>query len=311
MMRWDWGQVTRRVVAMGVLAAVLLAIPGNTAGVGAQANPDAVRTLAVRFLAPSGSGPNGMPQTVELLPGAVPGDLPLMVPQPPGANLIGSMVRKLGGAPLSWEIALDASGSQDDLLNYYTQQLGGQGWMAPPTRTVGGRGFAPGGQVSASRGTFCRGANGPYLAVSAIPTNGGPTDLRLFITADAASLCGNGGMNGAAPGPLDRLPALMSPAGVTIANPNGYVGANKVTSEAVATAAAAATDLEAAFAAQLTAAGWMRTAGGAGGPVAWSTWMVPGDGNYTGYLSVQEVPGGTTRDLHLSVSSPAAANPTP
>lgn len=299
-----------RLAVIGLLVAVMLLLPGRTEQAGAQANPDAVRTLATRLLVPSVSGPNGMTQSAELLPGAVPGDLPFALPQPPGANLLGSVVRRFGGTPLNWEVLFDSPSSRDDLVNYYAQALAAQGWMAPPARSVGGRGFAPGGQVDATPGTFCRGANGPYLAVSANPTGGGPTDLRVFISAEAGGLC-NAASSGAGAGPFDRVPALAAPAGVAVANPNGFVGASKVTTEAVATTTATAVDLDAAYGAQLAAAGWTKTAGGASGPVAWSTWTVPGDGNFTGYLTVREVPGGNVRDLHLSVASPAAANTMP
>lgn len=301
----DRVRVAGRIGAVGLLAGLLLLI-GQPENAGAQANPDALRTLAVRFLAPPVSGPNGMTQTAELLPGAVPSDLPLMVPVPPGTSLIGSVVRKFGGMSVSWEIALDSPSSQDDLFNFYTQALAPQGFVPPPNRNGGGRGFAPVSGGGAPRGTFCRGANGPYVGVSAAPTGSG-SDLRLFVAGDASGICG-----GATPmsnGPLDRVPALPAPMGVAIANPNGTVGPNRVTVEAVATAAATAVDLDAAYGAQLVAAGWMRTGGNANGPVAWSTYTVPGEGGYTGYLSVREI-GGNVRELFLSVAN-ASANATP
>ncbi len=304
----DKVRVMGRVVAVGLLAGLLLTT-GQAEGVGAQANPDALRVLALRFLAPPVSGPNGMTQTAELLPGAVPGDVPLMIPAPPGTNLIGSMVRKFAGASVSWEIAFDSPSSQDDLLNFYTQALAPQGFVPPPVRTGGGRGFAPvsGNAAGAPRGSFCRSANGPYVAVSAAPTGGGATDLRLFVVGEASGFCG-----GAMPtvgGPVDRVPALAAPAGVAIANPTGTIGPNRAVVEAIATAAATAADLDAAYGAQLVAAGWTKTGGNANGPVAWSTYTVPGEGGYSGFLSVREIPGGNVRELFLSVAN-ASANAT-
>ena len=302
---WNGTRMAGRIVAVGLLAGLVL-LTGQSEGVGAQTNPDALRALAVRFLAPPVSGPNGMMQTAELLPGAVPSDLPLaMIPIPPGTTLIGSVVRKFGGMSVSWELAFDSPSSQDDLLNFYTQNLAPQGFMPPPVRTGVGRGFAPMSGGAAPRGVYCRGANGPYVGVSAAPTGSG-TDLRLFVAGDASGICS--GATPMATGPIDRVPALNAPAGVAISNPNGTIGPNRVSVEAIATAAASATDLDAAYGAQLVAAGWTKTGGTANGSVAFSTYTVPGDGGYTGYLSVREV-GGNVRELFLSVAN-ASANAT-
>ena len=305
-----FSRMVRRAAIMGVLAGLIAMLPGLSSqpSVGAQAGPD-VKALAVRFIAPAVPGPNGQAQTADLTPGALPPDLSVMLPVPPGANLVGSVTRKFGGMSASWEMAYDASGSLDDLTAYYTNQLGGQGWTAPPSRSVKGAGFSPATQASAARGTFCKGGDGPYLAVNVVPTVGGPTDLRVFVSASSGGACSGASSTPAmAPqGPLDRLPALTAPAGVTIANPTGTVGTGKAVSIGVATASATAVDLEAAFETQLTAAGWQKTGGESASPFAFSIWTVPGDGNYQGYLSVLELPGGNARDLFLSVTSNAAA----
>jgi len=303
-------RIGRRIAGIGLLAGLIVLLPGWFTGqsVGAQqTNPDALRALAVRFIAPPVAGPNGQAQSATLSPGALPADLPVMVPVPPGANLVGSVTRTFGGMSVSWEIAYDASGSADDLTKYYTTQLSGQGWTAPPARGVAAHGFAPATQISPPTGTFCRGSDGPYLAVNVIPTAGGPADLRVFVSAASGGICNGMTAMSGAPGPLDRLPALTAPAGVAITNPTGSVGTGKAVSEGVATTSATAVDLEAAYETQLTAAGWQKTGGTSASPFSWSTWTLPGDGNYQGYLSVLEVAGSNVRDLHLTVTSAGAA----
>lgn len=303
-------RIGRRVAGIGLLTGLIVLLPGWFTGQGVaaqQGNPDALRALAVRFIAPAVAGPNGQAQSADLLPGAVPADLPVMVPAPPGAKIVGSVTRKFGGVSASWELAFDASGSADDLTAFYTMQLSGQGWTAPPARGVAAHGFAPATQISPPTGTFCRGNDGPYLAVNVVPTAGGVADLRVFVSASSGGICNGMAAPAAAPGPLDRLPALATPAGVTITNPTGSVNTGKAVSEGVATTSATAVDLEAAYETQLTAAGWQKTGGTSASPFSWSTWTLPGDGNYQGYLSVLEVAGGNVRDLHLTATSAGSA----
>jgi hypothetical protein len=93
-------------------------------------------------------------------------------------------------------------------------------------------------------------------------------------------------------GGLNKLPALRAPDGVLLRGGMGGSGGNdRQTSEAGATTKLSASDLEAQFAQQLAAAGWTKLAHGADGPVAWSTWKVPGDGEWRGLLLVNETSG--------------------
>lgn len=51
--------------------------------------------------------------------------------------------------------------------------------------------------------------------------------------------------------------------------------------------------------------GGYEVAGGANGPLAWSTWKVPGEGDYQGFLSVLGTPSQNRKDLHVQVESAA------
>jgi hypothetical protein len=68
----------------------------------------------------------------------------------------------------------------------------------------------------------------------------------------------------------------------------GMSGMDRQTSEASATTKLGASDLESQFALQLAAAGWTKVARSADGPVAWSTWKLPGDSDWRGLLLVNE-----------------------
>jgi hypothetical protein len=75
-------------------------------------------------------------------------------------------------------------------------------------------------------------------------------------------------------------------------------------SEAVVETPKAVSELEAHFAGQLEKAGWKKRAGGTAGPLAWSSWMVPGKGSvWFGYLFVVEAPGENRRSLWVRVES--------
>ena len=65
-----------------------------------------------------------------------------------------------------------------------------------------------------------------------------------------------------------------------------------------------AAELESFFAQQLSAAGWTRVAGAVDSPLAFSTWKVPGDGDWQGVLIVIEMPAKDRRSLMLRAESP-------
>jgi hypothetical protein len=67
--------------------------------------------------------------------------------------------------------------------------------------------------------------------------------------------------------------------------------------------AKAVSELEAHFASQLEKAGWKKRDGGATGPLAWSSWALPGKGEWYGYLFVVEAPGENRRSLWVRIES--------
>jgi hypothetical protein len=101
----------------------------------------------------------------------------------------------------------------------------------------------------------------------------------------------------------DLIPALRQSAGVRVVTASGGGGSGHWTSEAAVETAKAVSELEAHFASQLEKAGWKKRDGGATGPLAWSSWALPGKGEWYGYLFVVEAPGENRRSLWVRIES--------
>jgi hypothetical protein len=297
---------------LGIVGLVALDSMGGTVGLTAQAQEPAppVQELAERLLAmpyPLPLGQQDAP-SVELLPGQAPDDLPFALALPPGARLVGSMVRQ--GGPLSGAtIVLDAPGTADALLAFYEQELEGQGWHAAsvgPFPTSGGfqvnrPGIGP---------TYCLDTRGPSLSIAVNPSPTGPSDVRLTTSA-GPSLCSATAPPVGVPLPplaATLLPRLTPPPGVVLQpGSSSGGGSNRWSSEATAETTRNPSELEAYFADQLAAAGWTRQDGSAAGHLAWSAWTVPGDGDWRGLLLVAEWPEASRRLLAVRVESPSTS----
>ena len=262
-------------------------------------DPALVRELAERLLTPM-FGP-GSPQIVaKLYPGKLPPDLQVTLPS--SARVVGSVTRTGTGAKFGGpgaDVVLDMSGSTTDVLASLHASLVAAGWTAAPVPYGTPRGFQA--TVSPVSAPFCKAES--WMNVSVSGGEEGVRDVRLSVN-------GGGGPCGVSPAPMqkqfppgmDKLPALYAPKGVALTAYGAPGGPNRWGSEAVANTTLSARDLEGHFAAQLRSAGWSRTAGGADGPLAWSTWKV--DATWTGFLSVLESASGT-RELSVRVMSEA------
>lgn len=281
----------------------------------AGADAALVRELAERLLSPPvpfAPGGGEAPRA-QLLPGALPADLPVQLPQPAGGRLLGSVVRPLprpgpaGPVPsASIEVVYDVPGAVSDVLAAYERSLMAAGWTAP----TAGRGFQPGGFLPSAGQTgitVCRGESGPFLSVTGIGRQGAPVDLRLRLETAGPGPCGGPPLPPPPPPPpMDLLPPLRPPTGVQV-QPSGGGGSPFLrSSDALAETTMSVGALEAHYAQQLLAAGWIRRAGQADGPLAWSLWTPPGEGDRTGLLTVQEGPGSGRRMLHLQVATDPA-----
>lgn len=275
----------------------------------------ALRTLAERLLLPYGRPDQPGVPSIDLLPGRLPGDLPVELPAAPNGQLIGSAVRRADAKALNWDVIYDAPGKPADLLAFYQGELAQRGWTAAP---VSGRpgGFQPTAMPVANQ-PFCQQGGGSWLMLSIFPRPGAANDVRLRIESGTPGPCAIGKPGGPpidrgqGPPGYDKLPPLYPPDGVQVFPSGGGGGSGRFTSEATATTDGGVAALEAHFAGQLAAAGWTRTAGGADGPLAWSVWTIPGEGEWQGFLYVLDGPGKDRRDLAVRIVSGTQSGPGP
>jgi hypothetical protein len=328
-------------VASVALAAALTS-PTPAAVAQTPPSPALLEELAERLLQPPYAGPTGETPRIRLLPGALPPGLPLEIPMPPGGRLVGSAVRSglsrppgvaveaaaLGspgtatrqimaegsgdGQADSVDIVIDAPGSTDDVVAFYEQVLGEQGWSVPGTYGQPRPSGFQSTRTTLNR-VFCQTQGGGFLSLLVFTMASGTSDVRINVNPSGPGQgygpCSTLATAGSPPEPPGAgvIPVLYAPAGTQILSSGGGArpgpGPSLLMSEAVAESSLSVAELEASFADQLTAAGWTRQAGAATGPLAWSVWTVPGDGAYQGFLYVLDVPGGGRRSLHVEVAS--------
>ncbi|HLH26377.1 MAG TPA: hypothetical protein VK066_27980 [Chloroflexota bacterium] len=299
---------------LGIAGIAVLGVVGSAAGPAARAQQPGptspVEELAERLLAMPYPGPTGQQPapTVQLLPGQVPDALPFTLTLPPGARVVGSMVRS-GGPLAGTTVVLDAPGTREDVLGFYERDLEAQGWHAASVGPMPAGGFQVSGP-SISR-TYCQDSGGPSLSVTVFARTPGPNDVRLSTSASP------GPCNVPAPpaGPRSMpmaamlLPPLTPPPGVELqAGGNNGGGSNRWSSEATAETTRPPSELEAHFAAQLAAAGWTRQSGGADEGLAWSAWALPEEGDWSGLLLVAAWPEADRRLLSVRVESPTQSH---
>jgi hypothetical protein len=265
----------------------------------------AERLLSQSLPAPPGPAPPGVGSTLQLLPGQLPSDLALDLPLPEGARLLGSAVRGIGPIPPSTEVVLDVPGSAAEVLTFYERAFQAQRWTASPV----GAPLSRGGFQTVLSSTYCRGPNGPSLTLTILSQPSGLNDVRLRLQPPPGNPCSAPATPAArpptSPQGADLLPKLVPPAGVALQF-TAPVGPSARSSEAIAETDRSAAELEALFGQQLQASGWTRLAGQADRPLAWSTWRLPGEGDWQGLLIVLEWPAQSRQALYVRVESPTA-----
>lgn len=288
------------VATAGVLVAYEQVRPvGERAASGGAApqSGDPLTELAGRLLLPSYYGQqDNAKYELQLFPAALPPDPKIDLPQPVGTRLVGSSLRLRNGAPASLDAVLDVPASTADVAGLFERELVKLGWSLAPNRGPSNQGGFVSAVTVSSR-TFCKGENPPWYSITVFTPPAAPIDVRAHI--DFVNPAIGSGNTYAGPcsaqnqppmgGGLSKLPALRAPDGVLLrGGMGGMSGNDRQTSEANATTKLGAGDLETAFAQQLSAAGWTRIARGADGPVAWSTWKLPGEGDWRGVLFINE-----------------------
>lgn len=292
------------VLLAGMLLALLI-----SAGSAAAQQPESrslIEELAERLLTPTFTTPTGSPPSVALYPGVLPADLPFELTVPPGGRLVGSAVRT-GFSRVDYEIniVIDAPGDPASVVRFYERDFATQGWsMSQADGPASARGFRAVNEVLFAN--LCRSERGPWLSLSVAPRMAAPNDVRLTlnnISGPCSSPVRSSEPPFSPPG-QNLVPLIEAPAGVTIVRSTPTIGPGLWASFAVAESTVAVGEIEAAVAAQLREAGWVREDGRAEGPMAWSVWATPGAGDWQGTLTVLAGPGDGQRTLQIQVTSP-------
>lgn len=234
-----------------------------------------LQELAERLLTYNHPGTwEGGSYALQLLPGAVPDDLPFILPLPANARVIGSSTSREDATLVDATVLLDAPDTASGLLTFYEREFAAQGWHPPVDDPFGMRGgFVAARPIS----VFCRGADGPALTLNLSPLPSARTEVRVTVHLREAGLCAGRGhprMLVEQLVPQLTLPddARQRPAGFHASSSDrDYHSALRVETRRDAT------DLEAHVAQQLAAAGWHRVEGQGSAAGAWSGWRVPGD----------------------------------
>ncbi len=128
-----------------------------------------------------------------------------------------------------------------------------------------------------------------------------PTDVRLRIDWETPRRR-TGRPSGGPPPSAERVPVLRSPAGAPLSpDASGGGGEHLWYSYATAETDMPVPALAAHFDSQLVEIGWTRIAGKADDVVTWSSWRLPGEGEWHGILLVLEAFVPSQRALFLQV----------
>ena len=251
----------------------------------------------------------------ELIVGGLPPALADEVPLPSGARLVGSMVVGHQGLLADLQVVLDATGNPTEVVNAFQRELQERGWEpfdpfeGPPGLMDGG--FRPGPPAGEAR-RLQRGGQGPVLVVRAWAVDGALTDLRLWLDwqmprqSEKRARHHMMEMSG-----ITRMPRLHPPQGVALETQGSGGGGGRWNSEARVDTDLTVAELEAHFASQLVEAGWTRISGRADDVVGWSSWNLPGEGEWRGLLLVLAAFRANERSLTLRIeeAKPADAGP--
>lgn len=281
---------------------------GQAASSGASSSSqssDPTPELASRLLTPSYM-PDGATYEVKLFPTQLPPDPKIDLPQPPGARLVGSALRLRNGAAASLDAVLDVPTGTNDVAGFYDREFTKLGWSLAPNRgPMNQGGFQP--AVVGTYRMYCKGEQPPWYSVNIYTPSAALIDVRAHVEFLNPNLSAGGSyigpcsaqQQGIQMSGLNKLPALRAPDGVLLRGGlGGSAGNDRQTSDAGAVSKLSVADIESAFETQLVAAGWTRLARNADGPVAWSTWKLPGDGDWRGLLLVNET-GADKRSLTI------------
>lgn len=267
----------------GFLILVLVALVTQAAAQTVEAD---LEQLALRLLS-SGDDPNEV--GLSLLPGLLPSGLPLELPLPEEATVIGSLLRhNTEGRILEARVVLDSALSTRDIIAFYEEALLAEGWTGRETTPP--QGFVPRQADRSAR--FCASERGPFLQVDTSFARGQPTDVELTLTlANAQRDCAAVAATLIRPLlTLAPLPLLNAPAGSDITAHGVSQFADQASSSALLVTDQSLNELLSHYEAQLEEDGWRRVDGAITKLGAQSRWTASGgsETDWTALFSIAD-----------------------
>jgi hypothetical protein len=256
-------------------------------GVAMTTTPDQPTELELLHRLMTSSPPyTPLERAVELVVGGLPAALVDEVPLPSGGRLVGSQLTSHEGRLSELQVVLDVRGSPAEALSAYDRELRERGW--DPAEDLLGP-MHHGGFVSGGAGDtrmLRRGGQGPILWVAAGTIDETLTDLRLRLDWQMPRHLEERGGPGMQLPSLNRMPRLHPPKGVAMEPRGDAGGLGWFSSQGQVGTDLSVPELEAHFASQLVEAGWTRVSGRADEVLGWSSWSLPGEGEWRwGWLS--------------------------
>lgn len=257
-----------------------------------------LRALTLRLVAPyTGiTDSAGAMQTPQLIVGGIPDNLPLSIPQPPKATLLGSL--RANNSTEETRIFFDVEDTSVSIIDFYIKALKTQGfsiWTPNPPYIMA--------DPHLNGIIFCRTETDPVeVDVSTVTLENQPVQLQLNIQIDPrATPCLF--PRTAYPGPFSQtmMPALTLPkdaiSGLDLTlNSTGSSGASASTGEGNQSIRfytnLSVAEVAESYAKQLASAGWTKAAETNTDQVAWSRWTKTDqfDGEWAGVLLITAGP---------------------
>lgn len=246
----------------------------------------------------------GPPDPANLYLNALPPDLPLDLPLPEGATLVGSAARPDGSPPApaptgtSYAIIVESAQPRRAITDFFDTALLALGWFVSDEYER--RGELP---EQYRRWSWCNGPHGPWLKLSFVEVDAA-LPLRVLIEIGTAGR-----------GPCIDLPELEhfrpdedasrdAPSIFTLDGGDGVPGG--WSSYGLVAWNGTATELERRYAAELQSAGWFEREHGEAGALAWSRWRFTGTrgGEWEAVLHVAHERGQASCYAHIHAGQP-------
>lgn len=225
---------------------------------------------------------------LEVLVGEIPSGLPLDVPIPQDAEVVGSLVN--WGGNENYLILVDVPGTPERAKSFYLERLTQAGWYSRD-------GFEY-NQSLAEQASFCRQQNGgPFLRVTVHPLQQAQTThVRLDLRTDSAGLyCRGEEDKYIYPCRGDEVLPYLTPPEGSIWGPGGCgTGGDQRFAQTTFQTELELTELHAYYQQILLEAEWKLEGQGSGIPLAWSVWSFidDSDSDWVGFLQIHTMADG-------------------